>query len=664
MSKRVALVIGNEDYGDNVRRLKGPKNDTIRMARLFDEMGFIVVQPQFNADKGTIRAAVRGFVETIEEGGLAVFYYSGHGIQGPGGVNYLMPIDAKLYEPVDIGDRCYAVSIIVEKLVEKRCTGLLFLDACRDDPFRGVPEGHRTMSVIVRKKGLEKVGKSALPDILISYATGPGNTAQDGDPDRSSPYTKALIEHLPTPGVLIEEVLKRVRNSVAKDTQFRQQPAYDGQLSTSNLILVPRSPIEPQPGQGQNGPYGSGVNPEEFKTPKKPEDPVDAWKQLWEKWLGRLQYASLLVGLASMFLVMPLYAFWGFWDSRKPTSTEKLDNGGVRTESSSRLLLWLGDINANIDEDSIPTTARIEASLIGTNRFNDADRLAIANGLVRMASDLSRRGLSAKGRLNLFYLLSRIDKSDWEQQSWAVIRAAARRAFLDLKNSGTDIGTDTSDILKTLKPLLFVDKEERPLVVIYANVRYGGSLTQEHALSAIGALRALNWEVRGPNGAEDTTQAAIGKNEVRYGNVSDREIAAKAVLDLQAAGYAVAAHPVPVAKFGTGPIEIWLSKLPETAQARWLKPPPSSAWCSQGDFTVTDGGQYSVRCHKDATSCASDWQQSPHFRKSACAFVAELDRSGVNLRGPDPTDSYWLYGGKPLSTPFPPLPFKTDGRFN
>lgn len=328
----------------------------------------------------------------------------------------------------------------------------------------------------------------------------------------------------------------------------------------------------------------------------------------------------------------------------------------VRTDASVRVLALLGDINADDANVRRAATARIEASLIGANSLNAADRLAIANGLVRMASDLSRRGLSSQGRFNLFYLLGRIDKSDWEQRSWAVARAAARRAFLDLKTSGTDIGQQTTDVLNALGPLLFVEQEERPLVVIYANVRYRGSLTQEHALSAMGALRALNWEVRGPNGAEDATQAAIGKNEVRYGNVSDREIAAKAVLDLQAAGYAVAANPVQVARFGTGPIEIWLSKLPETAQERWLNTPPSSAWCFQREGPVTDGGRFSVRCHKETSICTSVRQQSIGIRSSACVFVAELDRSGVTLQGGGTADSYFRYGREPFSTPFPPMP--------
>jgi hypothetical protein len=118
----------------------------------------------------------------------------------------------------------------------------------------------------------------------------------------------------------------------------------------------------------------------------------------------------------------------------------------------------------------------------------------------------------------------------------------------------------------------------------------------------------------------------------------------------------VATSPVQVATIGTGAIEVWLSKQPETAQERWLKSPPNSAWCFQREGPVTDGGRFSVRCHKDTASCASVRLQSIGIRSSACAFVAELDRSGVTLQGGGTADSYYRYGREPFSAPFPTLP--------
>ena len=268
MSSRVALVIGNWEYKENARSLMGPADDAYRMAKLFEKLDFNVLQPRINVDKGLMRAAIRQFAAALEEGGLAAFYYSGHGVQGPDGGNYLMPVDARLYEPEDVADRCYAVAAIIEKIAEKKCTGLLFLDACRDDPFRDIPGGERTKSVVIRQPGLAKVAKAELPDILVSYAANANMTALDGDAGKSSPYTCALLEYLPTPGVPVEELLKRVRKKVAETTRYSQQPVFDGQLVTSNLVLTPAA-VPP----GDAPPGAVGVEAKEPLVAISPADP-------------------------------------------------------------------------------------------------------------------------------------------------------------------------------------------------------------------------------------------------------------------------------------------------------------------------------------------------------------------------------------------------------
>ncbi len=633
MSRRVALVIGNQNYGDNARDLQGPRNDATRMAHLFADLGFELIAPQYDIDKGTMRAFVRTFAEALEKGGIAAFYYSGHGIQGPGGGNYLMPVNARLYEPVDIDEQCYPVAAIVEKIVEKKCTGLLFLDACRNNPFQGIPETGRKKSVTIHRPGLDTIPKDELPDILISYATGPGSTAEDGEGAGHSPYTDALIEHLPRPGVAIEELLKHVRSMVAEKTGMRQQPVFDGQLVTRNLTLA------------------GSLNKPGDDPPDEPDTPPPGW---WK----RRGLVTLSIGMMAVVLIAAfLYRYPELRERLLTSLIASQPQPIVRTPASADLLRQMGDINADAEQGEA-MTARIEASLTGASRLNGADRLAVANGLVRMASDVSRRGLSPKGRLNLFYLLGRIDESDWDQPSWAATRAEARRAFSDLetlaRTGGTSIGQQTRDAMNALRPLLFVMREPRPLVVNFANIDSGGSMTRAQAAAAGDMLGGLNWDVSGIDGAPATTRAAAGRNEVRYGQAGDREVAVKAVLDLQAAGYAMAASPVQFAAIGSGPIEVWLSQPP--AQDRWLAFPPKSAWCFQRQGPVSDGGRYSIRCHKDPTTCADKRRQSPGTGSSACVFVAELDRSGVTLKGGGAADSYFLYGDEPFPAPFPSLP--------
>ena len=55
------------------------------------------------------------------------------------------------------------------------------------------------------------------PNTLIAYAQRAGATAEDGT-SGNSPYTTALLKHLPTPGLDVELALRRVRDEVMKTT--------------------------------------------------------------------------------------------------------------------------------------------------------------------------------------------------------------------------------------------------------------------------------------------------------------------------------------------------------------------------------------------------------------------------------------------------------------
>jgi protein-disulfide isomerase len=91
---------------------------------------------------------------------------------------------------------------------------LVILDACRNNPF-----GSRGLRAV--QGGL---GQMQAPEgTLISFATQPGNVAQDGA-DGHSPYTKALAQTMGTPGLDIFKVFNEVGIEVADATAGTQQP--------------------------------------------------------------------------------------------------------------------------------------------------------------------------------------------------------------------------------------------------------------------------------------------------------------------------------------------------------------------------------------------------------------------------------------------------------
>jgi uncharacterized caspase-like protein len=99
---------------------------------------------------------------------------------------------------------------------------LVFLDACRDNPFAAkIKSSASTRSVSVQSGLAEmKSGEGT----LIAFATGPGQTALDGQEGTNSPFTRALIAHITTPGVEIQQAMTEVRAQVNEETNKGQLP--------------------------------------------------------------------------------------------------------------------------------------------------------------------------------------------------------------------------------------------------------------------------------------------------------------------------------------------------------------------------------------------------------------------------------------------------------
>lgn len=56
---------------------------------------------------------------------------------------------------------------------------------------------------------------------LIAFATSPGQVALDGK-GRNGTYTEALLRHIHTPDITVEETFKRVRKTLSAVTKGRQ----------------------------------------------------------------------------------------------------------------------------------------------------------------------------------------------------------------------------------------------------------------------------------------------------------------------------------------------------------------------------------------------------------------------------------------------------------
>ncbi len=210
--KRVALVIGNSAYS-KVGRLENPKNDAAAMETMLKAAAFDAVVRANDLGVAAMRRALRDFSDTAYDADIAVVFYAGHGME-VGGINYLIPTDAVLERDIDVQDEAVSLDRVSQILEPVKRLRLVILDACRDNPF--VRSMRRTVATRAIRSGYGEIDERSLPpNTLVAYAQRAGATAEDGT-GSNSPYTIALLKHLPTPGLDIELALRRVRDDVLK----------------------------------------------------------------------------------------------------------------------------------------------------------------------------------------------------------------------------------------------------------------------------------------------------------------------------------------------------------------------------------------------------------------------------------------------------------------
>lgn len=218
---RLALIIGNASY--QVSPLRNPVNDARLMEAALRDAGFRVFRAE-NATRREMQRMIRDFGELLKrEGGVGLFYFSGHGLQVKG-ANYLVPVDADIRAEDEVAFDSVDAQSVLEKMESAgNRMNLLILDACRSNPFASAGRA--------ATRGLAQM--NAPSGTLVAYATAPGTVALDGA-GTNSPYTHHLARAIRQPGMPVEEVFKQVRSAVRRDTNNAQTPwentALEGQF--------------------------------------------------------------------------------------------------------------------------------------------------------------------------------------------------------------------------------------------------------------------------------------------------------------------------------------------------------------------------------------------------------------------------------------------------
>jgi hypothetical protein len=218
--KRVAFVVGNGAY-KNVAPLPNPATDAKSMAKVLRNVGFDVVEgTNLTRDKMTER--LLEFGKKAEGADVALFFYAGHGI-ALNGTNYLLPVDADIKSEMDVKlGNAVNVDVTLEQTMADAKVKLVFLDACRDNPFASKIKSNSPTRSLSVQQGLAEMKSGE--GTLIAFATGPGQTALDGEVGTNSPFTRALMANIAAPGVEIQQAMTKVRAQVNEETNKNQLP--------------------------------------------------------------------------------------------------------------------------------------------------------------------------------------------------------------------------------------------------------------------------------------------------------------------------------------------------------------------------------------------------------------------------------------------------------
>ena len=204
-------------------------SDARGVADVLRRLGFSVFDG-IDLDRADTDALIHRFARELDGAEVALFFYSGHGLQ-VGGENYLVPVDAQLQHEADLDFETIPLRRIMTQLERNDRTSIVILDACRDNPF---------LRRVASRSAATRGGLAPLQGgvgTLIAYATAPDTVALDGT-NGHSPFTASLLAHIETPGLEIGQLLKKVRSDVIGATDKAQVP-WDHSSLVGDFYFVP-----------------------------------------------------------------------------------------------------------------------------------------------------------------------------------------------------------------------------------------------------------------------------------------------------------------------------------------------------------------------------------------------------------------------------------------
>ncbi len=252
----VHALILSQTYQDRKGfALPNTGRDAALMADAFRRLRFEKVATVSDAGRDRALAELTTFLGGVGPDKTALLYLAGHGIE-VGGENLFMLADTVSF---------LSLQALVELLQYRAGVTILFLDACRNNPYYGAaPAGQVSRAVSLRsglggsRIALETVDMESLragragaaqrlaaftlagSNVKIVFSTDPGNFALDGarPSSRNGPFALALAKRIRQP-VSLDDVVSLTTGDVRTATRRRQSPWSQGSVDHP-IFLSPR----------------------------------------------------------------------------------------------------------------------------------------------------------------------------------------------------------------------------------------------------------------------------------------------------------------------------------------------------------------------------------------------------------------------------------------
>lgn len=244
---RISALILSQSYRNSPGlTLANTTRDAALMARSFQQLRFDSVTVQTDGGAPETMARIAAYLRTVDANTIALLYMAGHGVE-IGGENLLLLEGATSF---------LSLQMLVQLLQQRAGVTVLFLDACRNNPFGNVAAamaGRRLSRTILVQDGddvrIQTVSMDELrgapaetlgrlrafalqgSQIKIVFSTDPANVAFDGarPTSRNSPFAEALARHIRQP-MSLDDIVALTTGDVVRATRRMQSPWSQGSI--------------------------------------------------------------------------------------------------------------------------------------------------------------------------------------------------------------------------------------------------------------------------------------------------------------------------------------------------------------------------------------------------------------------------------------------------